>query len=74
MPVIEAIRQRYSDFCGHLRVRSGCFALAAGADIINDITGLLGDENMAEDGFAKMARQSLSCLIQWLVLNMPAQS
>ena len=47
-------------------------ALAAGADIINDITGLLGDEKMAETA-AKYGRQSLSCLIQWwLVLNMPA--
>ena len=58
VPVIEAIR-RESDIVISVdtwKSEVAAAALAAGADIINDITGLLGDE--------KMARQSLSCLIQ----------
>lgn len=50
VPVIEAIR-RESDIVISVdtwKSEVAAAALAAGADIINDITGLLGDENMAE--------------------------
>lgn len=50
VPVIEAIR-RESDILISVdtwKSEVAAAALAAGADIINDITGLLGDENMAE--------------------------
>ena len=50
VPVIEAIR-RESDIVISVdtwKSEVAAAALAAGADIINDITGLLGDEKMAE--------------------------
>lgn len=50
VPVIEAIR-RESDILISVdtwKSEVAAAALAAGADIINDITGLLGDEKMAE--------------------------
>ena len=50
VPVIEAIRQE-SDILISVdtwKSEVAAAALAAGADIINDITGLLGDEKMAE--------------------------
>ena len=50
VPVIEAIRQE-SDIVISVdtwKSEVAAAALAAGADIINDITGLLGDEKMAE--------------------------
>ena len=50
VPVIEAIR-RESDVVISVdtwKSEVAAAALAAGADIINDITGLLGDEKMAE--------------------------
>ena len=50
VPVIEAIR-RESDIVISVdtwKSEVAASALAAGADIINDITGLLGDEKMAE--------------------------
>lgn len=50
VPVIEAIR-RESDILISVdtwKSEVAVAALAAGADIINDITGLLGDEKMAE--------------------------
>lgn len=50
VPVIEAIRQESDILISVDTWKSGvaAAALAAGADIINDITGLLGDEKMAE--------------------------
>ncbi|MCY7020552.1 dihydropteroate synthase [Streptococcus sanguinis] len=50
VPIIEAIR-RESDIVISVdtwKSEVAAAALAAGADIINDITGLLGDEKMAE--------------------------
>ena len=50
VPVIEAIRQE-SDILISVdtwKSEVAAAALSAGADIINDITGLLGDEKMAE--------------------------
>lgn len=50
VPIIEAIR-RESDILISVdtwKSEVAAAALAAGADIINDITGLLGDEKMAE--------------------------
>ena len=50
VPVIEAIRQE-SDILISVdtwKSEVAAAAVAAGADIINDITGLLGDEKMAE--------------------------
>jgi len=50
IPVLQAIRKEYKDVIISIDTWRACVAKASieeGADIINDITGLLGDENMA---------------------------
>ena len=76
VPVIKAIREE-SDVLISIdtwKSQVAEAALAAGANLVNDITGLMGDEKMA-DVVAKAGRRWLSCLIQlWLVLSILVRS
>ncbi|CAG6291212.1 dihydropteroate synthase [Streptococcus pneumoniae] len=71
VPVIKAIRKE-SDVLISIdtwKSQVAEAALAAGADLVNDITGLMGDEKMAHV-VAKAGAKVASCLTQlWLDLS-----
>lgn len=59
VPVIRAIKERYPDCIISIdtyRAATAQAALAAGADIINDVTAMAGDASMADLVVSSKAR------------------